>query len=517
MKKRTVYYNGTIITMDRAGTQHAVSVAEGRFDAIGESAVQRKAEDYDTEWVDLHGMILLPSFMDAHSHLSSYAMSFLQVSLEQCTSFEEILKTLVGFHEGHKAGSSEWITASGYDHNRLEEKAHPTAQLLDTVFPDRPVLISHKSGHFGVMNTRGLQLLGLEQAFPDGYLEEGNYINTARRIPLPAKEVLLRAYKQAQEKYASYGVTTVQEGMVVSDMLPMLQEVIRNDKLFLDVVAYADWKEEDRIYRELSGYEGEYRNHFRLGGYKMILDGSPQGRTAWMLEPYLPIELNYMSAPVLTDGEVREAVEKAIQDRQQLLVHVNGDAAVEQILKVSENMKNTTKLRDLRPVLIHAQLITPEQLRRAVRLGFMPSFFISHIKYWGDVHIKNFGMRRASGISPAGTAERLRLPYTLHQDTPVLEPNMLETIRIAAERRTRRGVLLGMNERITLQQAYRAVTRNCAYQYGEENEKGSISVGKKADFVIMDKNPLECEPEELEEIKILFTAKEGRCVFGSLS
>ena len=162
--------------------------------------------------------------------------------------------------------------------------------------------------------------------------------------------------------------------------------------------------------------------------------------------------------------------------------------------------------------MVHAQTIRKDQIIECKELGIIPSFFISHVYYWGDIHIKNLG-KRAYSISPAKEAEQNSIIYTFHQDTPVLEPNMLETIEIAVNRKTKNGVILGEDEKIDVYEALKAVTINVAYSYFEENEKGSIKEGKIADMIILSDNPLKISKDKIKEIKIYSTWKNGKEVY----
>ena len=154
-------------------------------------------------------------------------------------------------------------------------------------------------------------------------------------------------------------------------------------------------------------------------------------------------------------------------------------------------------------MIIHGQLMGRDQIKRAKKLGAYISFFIAHIPHWGDVHIKNFGMERAAYISAAGTAGREGVNYTFHQDTPVLPPDMPETMSAAVNRRTSSGVLLGESEKISTLDALKAVTLNAARQYGEESERGSIEEGKAADFCLLSADPLEVKDDEIKHIKVI--------------
>lgn len=180
---------------------------------------------------------------------------------------------------------------------------------------------------------------------------------------------------------------------------------------------------------------------------------------------------------------------------------------------LAEEEKEYPVLKTLRPVMIHAQLLGADQIPEAASLGILASFFVAHVYHWGDVHIRNFGFDRASKISPAASALRAGFPFTFHQDSPVIPPDMLETVWCAVNRRTEEGILLGGEECISPLEALKAVTIHAAYQYHEENEKGSLHAGKTADFVILDRDPLKTAVSELRYIKVLETIKEGVTVF----
>ena len=220
-----------------------------------------------------------------------------------------------------------------------------------------------------------------------------------------------------------------------------------------------------------------------------------------MTKPYEGEE-SYRGNPTKTNEEVENAVHKAVEEERQLLAHCNGDAAAEQYIQACQKQP-IEKLKKIRPVMIHAQTVRKDQLEEMKKIGMIPSFFIAHVYYWGDIHLKNLGEDRASSISPAKSAEELGLIYTFHQDSPVLPPNMLETIWCAVNRTTKNGVLLGKEEQISVYEALNAVTISAAYSYFEEEEKGSIRKGKKADFVLLDKNPLKVPKEEIKNIKVI--------------
>ena len=399
-------------------------------------------------------------------------------------------------------------------------------QLLDAACPGHPVMIQHRSGHVGVFNTLALERLGVNEETPcppggrmergpdgklTGYMEENAFLELQKRVPLPDTEDLLAAYDKAQRSYASYGVATVQEGMMPDQLIPLYRQLLERDLLWLDVVGYAD--ADGQAAEAFSGHIRAYSGHFKLGGYKIFLDGSPQGRTAWMRTPYLgggPQDRGY---PVLTDRQVYDRMALALDQGMQLLAHCNGDAAAGQYLSVLEQLEREREAHLERPVMIHAQLLDLDQLDKVKELGVVPSFFAAHVYHWGDVHVKNFGAERAARISPAGAALERDIPFTFHQDSPVIPPDMLETIWCACVRRTKAGRVLGAEERIPVEAALRAVTQNAALQYGLEKELGTLRPGKRADFVLLSGDPLRTPPEELKKLQVERTIRCGRTIW----
>lgn len=495
MKK--LYFNGDIITME-GDAPRAVLTEDGIIKAVG------ALEEFSTvnaESIDLKGAAMLPAFIDAHSHLSAYAASFLQVRLNDCTSFSEIAAAITEFIKKNSLSKGEWVTATGYDHTLLKEGRHPVRDFLDSICPDNPLLLVHISSHMGVFNSAAMSRLNIEGS---GYMEEEQFIDTMKRVPQPKS--LEAAYEKAQEGYAAHGITSVQEGMFPAELIDIYKKL--RGKFKPDVTAYVEPKSAAEVYSAFPKAEGRFDRGFRLGGYKIFLDGSPQAKTAWMRSPYLGSSDS--GKPAMSDEAVLSAMDLAVKNKRQLLVHCNGDGAAQQMIDCAKHFPNIDRLR---PVMIHAQLLAPDQLDELKRVGIMPSFFIGHIYYWGDVHLANLGEKRASHISPAGSALDKGIVFTFHQDTPVTEPDMLHSVACAVNRFTKNGVLLGSDERIPVYEALKAVTVNAAWQYFDENIRGSIRVGKRADFVILDRNPLLAPTAEIADIKVCRTIKADRVIY----
>ena len=519
---QTIYFGGDILTLENGLYTEAVLIRDGKIAAVGRRSELEHAAGGGAKMVNLQSSTLLPAFIDPHSHITAASQSLGMLPLGDAKCFQDIIAALRDFKNKQNIRPGEWIIGFGYDHNFLKEKRHPDKMVLDKAIPDHPVLITHASGHMGCVNSMALQMLGItgdtpspeggligrlpDGKEPNGYLEETAFTAISSKIGTPSAEQLLYQLEQAQRVYLRHGITTAQDGLTKAGEWSLLEKLAERNKLKLDVVSYIDMREGQALLKENADYL-QYRNRLRVGGYKLFLDGSPQGRTAWMSEPYLGGEAGYCGYPIYSDEQVTAYMKEAVEQGRQILVHCNGDAAAQQMIDCWRSAADGRK--GLRPVMIHAQLVREAQLREMAELGMIASFFVDHTYYWGDIHWQNFGQERAQRISPVRSAIRDGVVSTLHQDSPVIEPDMLMTIWCAVNRISREGRDMGKAERVTPLEALRAVTINAAYQYFEENRKGSIRPGKLADFVILDRNPLKADPAEIKEIQVLQTIKEG--------
>lgn len=524
MKK--VYFNASVITMEDNKIEQAVLFDNDSILAVGSNDEVLKIA-HDAEKVDMQGKTILPAFIDAHSHFSALANSLLQVSLDECTSIEELERKISKFITDNNIKNGDWVIAKDFDQNNIESGVFPKRTDLDKISTDIAIAVQHKSGHCGSFNSLALKELGIdsssvspeggliemENGEPTGYIEESAYMQAIQKVPMPDFKVLVESFKKAQDIYASFGICTVQEGMMVPMMKQLYDYLLQNDLFKLNVIAFVGMNEPSDLFEQFKQYIKKYDKNFKIGGFKIFLDGSPQARTAWMLTPY-EHDKNYYGYGVLDDDKVFSFIKTALKNDVQILAHCNGDAAIQQYINAVKKLReNGFDVSKIRPVIIHSQLIQESQLDEVKKLNMIPSFFIAHVYYWGDAHIKNFGLLRASQISPAKSAIDRDIIFTFHQDSPVIEPNMLETVWCAVTRTTESGAMLGNDQCISVYDALKAVTINAAYQYFEEDIKGSIKKGKKADLVILDKNPLEVETDEIKNIKVLQTIKDGFTIY----
>jgi predicted amidohydrolase YtcJ len=289
--------------------------------------------------------------------------------------------------------------------------------------------------------------------------------------------------------------------------------------LSLDIVSYLYLQKPEQILPP-AGEFGQYDGRFKLGGVKLVLDGSPQGKTAYLSHPYHVVpdgqKNDYRGYPNYPTDEVNAMVSEVLTHNVPLIAHANGDAMEEILIDaVAASYAKGVKGKG-RSVMIHAQTVREDQLDRMAQLGMIPSFFSSHVFFWGDYHRDSvLGSVRGARISPAKSALDRKMIFTTHNDSPIVPPDMIRLLWATSQRETRSGKILGAEQRIPIYDALKSVTVNAAYQNFEEGIKGSIEVGKNADFVILSENPLKLQPADLLKLKVMQTISRGKTVFGA--
>ena len=536
---RKIYFNGNIITVnEKEPIIDAVLVENGKIIKTGSKEEILKLKNEDTELVDLDGKTMLPGFIDPHSHIIAVAQTLMIVNLSDANSKEEFIEILKDYINNNPPKNGEWIIGFGYDNTKYENEEHPTKFDLDLVSKDIPIFISHASGHIATTNSKALEAFGYVGTSyevpeggvvrtiegsnePNGILEENACLSPEKRkvIPAPSVDTLLSCIKKAQQIYSSYGLTTAQDASIDENLNQLLNLAAQKNELIIDIVGQAVQHTTLKLLKNEGTPKRKYYNHYKLLGGKTWLDGSPQGKTAWLTKPYYEVpegeSKDYCGYATQEDKDVIEYFKSLIENNIQVNVHCNGDAASDQFIRCYKKaLEMTDNKTDLRPVMVHAQTVREDQLDDMKELGIIPTFFLDHIWFWGDYHYESvFGEERANRLSPAKSALRRNINFTLHQDSPVKMPNQILAMHNAVNRQTQSGRILGADQRLSIMEAIKALTINAAYQYFEEDEKGSIEEGKVADFVILDRNPLAVNPSEIKEIKVLETIKEGNTIY----
>ena len=537
-----IYTNGSIITVnDDAPSTEALAVKDGRILAVGTKDEVMKSKGDATKMIDLGGKAMLPGFIDAHGHIFNCGVQASSAILLPppdggVGDIASLQKTLSDWAAENEAtiGKVGWIVGFGYDDGQLKEQRHPTREDLDAVSTTMPVLAIHQSGHFGVLNRKGLEMAGYTAATedpeggllrrqegsraPNGVLEEMAFFKVVFSVLGTIKEDDNEAILKAGiDLYAKFGFTTAQEGRAMPDAIKSQSAVADAGGLKLDIAAYPDSAVAAMVMRSPKNSR-TYSNRFRIAGVKISLDGSPQGKTAWLTQPYLvpPAgqDETYLGYPAMPDEKAFAHVDEAFKNGWQVLAHCSGDAAAAQLTKAVRLATEKYGKADRRTVMIHAHAVREDQLDEMMELGIKPSFFSMHTFYWGDWHRDSvFGEERGSRIAPAGSALKRGMIFTQHHDSPVALPSSIMILATQVNRLTGTGKVLGPDQRVPAMDAVKSITINAAYQYFEEDSKGSLEPGKLADLVILDQNPLTIDPLKIKDIKVIETIKEGTTIY----
>jgi predicted amidohydrolase YtcJ len=535
-----IYFGGDIITMegDSASYVEAIAVKNGEILFAGTKAAADKMKGDSTVMNDLQGKTLVPGFIDGHAHFAGFGAQAVTANLlappdGNILTIDDLVKELKEWHQQNGTDKTDgWIVGMGFDDAELKEKRFPTKEDLDKVSADIPVCIVHISGHFCVLNSKGLEVKKITASTknpsggvirrqpnsnePNGVLEELAAIPVFFSIVSPTEPAMAEYYlEKSQELAARFGYTTAQEGRAMSNH-ELLAGFADKGKLKIDVVSYIDYASPQ--YLHTSWNSKTYKNHYRIGGMKITLDGSPQGRTAWRTQPYLlppdGQKKGYKGYPALPDEKKLAALyDSAFANNWQVLTHANGDAAIDQMIRNMQPAATKYGNNDRRNVLIHGQYIRFDQLDSLKKLEVLASLFPMHTFYWGDWHKQIIGDSLGNLISPIKTALNKGLRVTSHTDAPVALPNLMMILWTTVNRVSRSGAVIGQGEKLSPYEALQSVTIWGAYQHFEDKIKGSLTPGKLADMVILSDNPLKIDPMKIKDIEVSETIKEGQTVY----
>ncbi|AIQ60105.1 amidohydrolase [Paenibacillus borealis] len=525
-----IYINGIVLTFDPTGTTaEAVALQGERIAAVGSTAQLLELAGPETAVTDLQGKTVLPGFYEAHGHFPLSGILEVQSAplwsppRGSITSISGLLAVLKEKAADIPAGG--WVTGFGYDPSKLAEKRHPSRYELDQAFPEHPVWLSHNSAHMGVANSKALAIagitkdspapvIGIIQREPDGeptgLIQENGALIEAYIPPLSAAQHA-EGIRLANAEYVSQGITSAIIAVGV-DPEPLVNAHSRG-LLDLRLINIPLYHPEQAPLQEVYDY-GPVKSQ----GAKLFQDGSIQGYTGWLSNPYhQPFSEDdplYRGFPMLEREELAQAVFAVHSTGRQVVIHANGDAAIDDVLYAIGEAQRQLPRPDARHRIEHAQSVREDQLDRIKELGITPSFFNDHVYYFGDDHRDIYlGEDRARRISPLQSAVVRGIRFSLHNDTPITPPSPLHLVSVAVNRLTASGRELGPEYRITPYHALRAVTIDAAWQAFEEDDKGSIEPGKLADLVILADNPLTADPLGLHKIPVLQTIIGGRKVY----
>ena len=536
----TIFYGGPILTVNAKNEQvQALAIQGGKIVAAGSKADVLKTWKADnTNVIDLKGQTVMPGLIDPHIHMMLTAMGeFLWLNLSNFTTNYDTIESLTTKLNGalKTLPKGQWLMGFGVDPSRSKPfMTELTADVLDKVSTDVPIFILNQSGHIGYVNHKAMEIAGITDSTPNpgnggiyqknaqgkltGVLIEAQaFAAFLEKMPPPSQADIFQALQKTAKMIASKGVTTTTE-ISVGALMGIDNEV----KLFKGVTASKDWPLRLRGYlfgpslpkdfNAIKPNDGDDR--LRFVGIKYVSDGSTQGITAALDKPYIyPANTQFRGDLNYKTDELFNLIKPLFDQGWQISVHANGDRAIQQTLdNYTKLLANTPNPADRRLRIEHYTINNPEQVKQTIKLGVVPGFTIGHVDYWGEAFHDHIVGDRADRIAPGASFKKEGGRFVYHSDSPISPVDPLHYISIGVDRLWQKAPrkVLGPNERVTVDDAIRAVTIDAAYQIMSDDKIGSLEVGKQADLVILAKNPRTTSAEAIAKIKVKETWIDGK-------
>ena len=522
-----------IMTMDeKAPEADSIWIDQGKIAWVG-FAKDKPESAEGLEEFDCGGRFVLPGFVEPHMHLAPLALlgTFENVGPFRFDSIDQAIDHLAQVARDTPDG--DWVLGRQFDPSLQEGPPVLTRAMLDRASTRHPVFVYNASLHLAYCNSKALEIAGITaetenppaseigrdaSGEPNGVLKAGPAMAlVARHNPRLRDQNVAEACLKVFEDANRVGITTLCDqgtglfqGARELDLYRGLRESNRMTARFRYSLGNAVARQWDQI--DIAWGQGD--EWVRATGWKIVSDGSNQGRTGLQREAFL--DSDEKGIAYIEVEELNEAVEQRLREGWAVCVHANGDAAIDRTLDAYERADRLGLAPGAKRSRIeHCSILHDEHIERMAALGISPSFLIGHVYYWGNAFIEDlFGPEKAAKLDRTGSCEKVGIRWTLHSDDPVTEMGPLRCIENAVTRTLWKGEgLLAADERISVDAALRASTLDAAWQCHSDHEVGSLEAGKFADFVILDSDPREVETTSIGQTRVLETWVNGECVY----
>lgn len=530
-----IFINGKVCALDDAGTvSQAVGVKNGFIAALGTDDEVKRLAGPRTEVIDLKGAVMFPGFMEAHNHLPIFG--YLTDGIDLAPPKVSKMADVVGLvkAEAEKLPPGTWIKASRYAEYFLEENRHPTRADLDPVSPDHPVVVFHTSLHAAVLNSKGLEALGITRETPvpqggiierdpetgelTGVLHDAAMTETAFNLVFTdlaamSREERVAFCERTTQRFAELGLVFAGDALVLPATLSIYQETLAAGRLKTRVYTMNQVETAEPLV-EAGLRTGFGSGMLRIGPIKIFADGGMSNRTAAVSEPYL-------TPPYSTGLKMRAPEEMAEMVRRfdglgyQIAIHAQGDAGIKDTLDAFEAVLGGQSDNPLRHRIEHGGAMYPELMERAAAMNIAVSVQPIFISELGDGFLEAFEPEKADRLYPFRSMLRAGLHLGGSSDCPVSALDPRKGLRDAVLRRTPSGRPLGPDQALTMDEALRLYTRGSAWLSFDEEKNGTIEPGKRADLTIMAADPREVSPEEVPDIPFIMTVVDGKIVYAA--
>lgn len=531
MDDQILFLNGEVITVNNNDdVVEAVAVKGGKITAAGSNGDILALKNDASKVIDLEGKTLMPGFIDPHLHISMYGTNTISISCksESVISLDDLMAKLR--EEVESTSRNHWIRAWGYNETLIEDGRFPTIEELDEVSRDHPIIITRTCGHISTVNSRALEIAGINDDTPDpdgGKIERdeegkatGLLLENAHmemfNIAAFSKEELSRAHEVASAHFSAKGITSIHDagGYGLSN-INALQTDSKNgvikQRVYVMVGALYDAQSVVKHMVAAGIYTGLGDPKFRIGPVKLFLDGSSSGPTVWSREGYTSDPENH-GIHYFSQEEVDDLFIPAHENGWQITAHAQGDAAIDMLLNTIEEANRVHPREDARHRIEHAGIAAPDLIRRMKEQNVIPIPNPAFLYEYGESYVKNYG-ERADYMYPMGDYQRSGIPAAIASDSPVTDYDPMRGLHAAVTRESNAGNVIGEDKRVSLLEAIRMYTLNGAYASFEEDIKGSLEPGKVADLIILDRSIMNCDTAALPEVQVEYTMIDGEVVY----
>jgi predicted amidohydrolase YtcJ len=529
-KADLVLINGIIRTMDlKKPTAEAVAVREGKIIYVGSTQEINSLIDKNTNLIDCNGKLVLPGFIDNHTHFVYGGFQLTGINLREAKTRKEFSQLISDFV---KTNNGKWITGGDWDHEAWENKSLPTKQMIDDSTKDTPIFVTRFDGHMGLANSKALELAGITSettnpkggtivkdhitAEPTGMLKDEAMNLIFRIITPPTREDKKSAVITALKHASEMGITSIQDVSSFDD-IKFYTELENEGLLTSRFYCRIPIEEYSTLVDKKIRIDDTSTGFIKLGALKAFADGSIGSSTALFFDGYDEDTSNFgLAMEILQNGKLEEYSIDADKNHLQLSVHAIGDKANSEVLDIFEKVTKTNSSWDRRFRIEHAQHINPKDYPRFKKLNVIASCQPFHCIDDGQWVQKRIGYERCKNTYPFRNFIDNGIILTFGSDWTVAPLNILEGVYAAVTRRT----LDGKNpegwfpeQKISVEEAVKCYTINNAYGSFEEKVKGSISEGKFADFVILSDDIFEIDPVKIKDVKIEKTIMNGKIIY----
>jgi len=530
--------NANVWTVDRSHpTAEAVAVIGDRIVAVGSAGAVDQWRGVKTKIIDVRGKLMLPGFNDAHVHFIDGGFRLSSIDLRVTHSPQEFARKFAAYIRNKRVLAGEWITGGDWDEQLWEHPQLPTHQMIDAVTPNNPVFVDRHDGHEALANSVALKLAGVTAQTPDppggeivhdqhgeptGVLKDAAKNLIANKVPPPTHDQRLTAAKRALEYAASLGVTSVQDMNPEYADMEVYSELAQRGQLTSRVYAAPlepKWQDQAKL-----GIRHAYgSSYYRIGAVKGFADGSLGSTTAYFFQPYIdaPNTRGLLSDEMQDKQQMLTRLRGADKAGLQLCIHAIGDAAISTTLDLFAQIakENPQPNGDRRFRIEHAQHMASKDFARFAQLNVIASVQPYHAIDDGQWLEKRIGVKRGKTTYAFRSFLQNQVHLAFGTDWTVAPLNPMFTLYAAVTRRTLDGKHPeGWNpeQKLTLAEAVEAYTMGSAYAEFQDREKGSITPGKLADFVVLSDDIFKIDPNDLGKVKVEMTMVGGKIVYGGV-